>query len=93
MYLPIQNKLLLVPRQCFITDKNLKYAVIVEKDKAGYYVGSVPELPGCHTQAKTIDELIKRIKEAIELYLECEGNQPKEHIDIVGLQFVEVSAE
>jgi predicted RNase H-like HicB family nuclease len=93
MHLPIQDKLLLVPRQCFIRDKNLKYAVIVEKDETGYYVGSVPELPGCHTQAKTIDELIKRIKEAIELYLECEENQPKEHIDIVGLLFVEVSAE
>ncbi len=52
-----------------------------------------PSFPGCHTQAKTIDELIKRIKEAIELYLECEGNQPKDRIDIVGLQFVEVSAE
>jgi len=71
----------------------LKYAVLVEKDEAGYYVGSVPELPGCHTQAKTIDELIKRVKEAIELYLECEGDKPKEHVDVVGLQFVEVSAE
>jgi hypothetical protein len=31
-----------------------------------------PELPGCHTQAKTLDELNSRIKEAIELYLEVE---------------------
>jgi predicted RNase H-like HicB family nuclease len=74
---------LLNSRQAFIDtllmlyqDNNLKYAVIVEKDEAGYYVGSVPELPGCHTQAKTIDELLKRVKEAIELYLECERNQP-----------------
>lgn len=71
----------------------MKYAVLVEKDEAGYYVGSVPELPGCHTQAKTIDELLKRVKEAIELYLECEGDEPTEHAEIVGLQFVEVSAE
>jgi len=48
-----------------------KFAVVVEKDEDGYYVASVPELPGCHTQAKTLDELTNRIKEAIELYLEA----------------------
>lgn len=47
-------------------------SVIVEKDEEGWYVGSVPELPGCHTQARTLDELMERIKEAIELYLEVE---------------------
>ena len=61
----------MIPHACFIRDSNLKFVVIVEKDEAGYYVGSVPELPGCHTQAKTIDELLKRVKEAIKLYLEC----------------------
>ena len=48
----------------------MKFGVVVEKDEDGYYVASVPELPGCHTQAKTLDEVMKRIKEAIELYLE-----------------------
>ena len=47
----------------------MKFAVLVEKDESGYYVASVPELPGCHTQAKTLDELAKRIEEAIEVYL------------------------
>ena len=37
----------------------LKLNVIIERDEDGYYVGSVPELPGCHTQAKTVDELRK----------------------------------
>jgi len=46
---------------------------MVEKDESGYYVASVPELPGCHTQAKTLDELNGRIKEAIEAYLSAEG--------------------
>jgi len=50
----------------------LKFAVVVEKDEAGYYVASVPELPGCHTQAKTLDRLMSRIKEAIEAYLKAE---------------------
>jgi predicted RNase H-like HicB family nuclease len=45
------------------------FNVLVEKDEDGYYVGSVVELPGCHTQAKTLDQLRTRIKEAIEGYL------------------------
>ena len=40
----------------------LKFAVVVERDEDGYYVASVPELPGCHTQAKTLDELTERMK-------------------------------
>lgn len=54
----------------------LKFAVKVEKDEDGVYVASVPELPGCHTQAKTLDQLNKRIKEAIEAYLGTEGANP-----------------
>ena len=53
----------------------VKFGVIVEKDEDGYYVASVPELPGCHTQAKTLDEVMKRIKEAIEACLEVEGSE------------------
>ena len=41
--------------------------VVIEKDKDGYFVASVPELRGCHTQAKTLDVLMKRFKEAIQL--------------------------
>jgi predicted RNase H-like HicB family nuclease len=70
----------------------LKFAVLVEKDEDGYYLASVPELPGCHTQAKTLDELARRIKEAIEAYLEAEGSKSKEGIELVGFQFVEVPA-
>jgi predicted RNase H-like HicB family nuclease len=36
----------------------------------GYFVGNVVELPGCHTQARSMDELMERLKEVIELYLE-----------------------
>jgi predicted RNase H-like HicB family nuclease len=69
----------------------LKFAVIVEKDEEGIYVASVPDLPGCHTQAKTLDQLTKRIKEAITVYLEVEAVKPKEGIELVGLQLVEVT--
>jgi predicted RNase H-like HicB family nuclease len=51
----------------------MKFGVVVEKGQDEYYVASVPELPGCHTQAKTLDEVMKRIKEAIEACLEVEG--------------------
>ncbi len=69
----------------------MKYAVMVERDEDGVYVASVPELPGCHTQAKTLDQLTKRVKEAITAYLEAEGSKPKENVELVGFQFVEVT--
>ena len=47
-----------------------EFSVIVERGAEGYYVASVPELPGCHTQARSLDKLIVRIREAIELCLE-----------------------
>jgi predicted RNase H-like HicB family nuclease len=44
-----------------------EFSVIVERDEQGWYVASVPELSGCHTQAKSLDTLMKRIREGIEL--------------------------
>jgi len=46
-----------------------EFNIIIEQDEEGYFISEVVGLPGCHTQAKTIDELIKRTKEAISLYL------------------------
>jgi len=71
----------------------MKFAVIVERDEDGYYVASVPELPGCHTQAKTLDELMGRVKEAMEVYLEAEGIKARKGVELVGFQFVEVPAK
>ncbi len=50
-----------------------EFSVVTEMDSEGYYVATVPELRGCHTQAKSLDTLMKRVKEAIELCLEVEG--------------------
>jgi len=52
--------------------KKYEFTLIIEKDEDGIFIGSVPQLKGCHTQARTIDELLKRIKEAIELCIEVE---------------------
>jgi predicted RNase H-like HicB family nuclease len=46
------------------------FDVLIERDEEGFYVASVPELHGCHTQAKSLDVLMERIREAIELCLE-----------------------
>ena len=51
------------------------FNVIIERDAEGYYIASVPELRGCHTQAKSLDTLMERIREAIELCLEVEGEE------------------
>jgi len=53
-----------------------EFSVIIERDAEGYYVATVPALRGCHTQAKSLDALMKRIREAIELCLEVEGEEP-----------------
>ena len=64
------------------------FTVVIEKEEDGFFVGSVPALKGCHTQGKTIDELLKNIKEAIELCLEVDKNIPEEHF--IGIQQVQV---
>jgi predicted RNase H-like HicB family nuclease len=52
------------------------FNVIIERGSEGYYVASVAETRGCHTQAKSLDTLMKRIREAIELCLEVQGSLP-----------------
>ncbi len=66
-----------------------EFNVIIERDAEGYYVGSVPALKGCHTQATSLDELMSRTREAIELCLEVEGDK-LESLDFVGVQKVTV---
>ncbi len=52
-----------------------EFNILIEEDEDGFFVASVPELRGCHTQAKSLDVLMKRIREAIELCLEVEEMQ------------------
>ncbi|BAZ15993.1 hypothetical protein NIES4071_78660 [Calothrix sp. NIES-4071] len=64
-----------------------EFNVIIQRDSSGYFIASVPNLAGCHTQAKSLDELMERIKEAIELCLEFEQEQ-SEVLEFVGVQKV-----
>ncbi|ODS41870.1 MAG: hypothetical protein MSIBF_00455 [Candidatus Altiarchaeales archaeon IMC4] len=65
-----------------------EFNAIIERGEDGYLISEVIELPGCHTQAKTFDELLERTKEAISLYLECTPVVIKERF--VGLQKIAV---
>jgi predicted RNase H-like HicB family nuclease len=48
-----------------------EFTVVIERDEDGYFIGTVPQLKGCHTQAKSLDELMERVKEATLLCLEA----------------------
>ena len=66
-----------------------KFTVLIEEGEDGYLISDVVELSGCHTQAKSIDELLKRTKEAISLYLK--STKDKEiHSKFLGVQQIEV---
>ena len=66
-----------------------EFTVVIERDEDGFFVASVPALRGCHTQAKSLDVLMKRIKEAIELCLEVQEPVTNEFI---GVQRVTIMA-
>jgi len=71
-----------VPRQ---------FDVVLERDEEGYYVASVPQFPACHTQAQSLDEVMQRIREAIELCLEV-GGEPEASLEFVGIQRITIAA-
>ena len=63
-----------------------EYTILIEKDEDGYYVGSIPALPGCHSQAKSVDQLMGRMEEAIALWLEVEQETDPSPLEWVGIQ-------
>lgn len=67
-----------------------EFNVVIERDSEGYYVASVPALRGCHTQARSLDDLMERVREAIELCLAVEGGDI-EPLDFVGVQRIHVA--
>jgi len=67
----------------------VEFNVIIEKDEEGWYVASVPEIQGCHTQGRTIQQVLERIKEAIEVCLKADGESIKP-MKFVGIQKIEM---
>jgi predicted RNase H-like HicB family nuclease len=70
---------------------NREFSVVIERDEEGYYVASVPALPGCHTQARSLDELMERVREAIALCLEVQAGDTGA-LEFVGVQRVSVAS-
>ena len=68
-----------------------EFSVVIERDEEGHFVASVPALPGCHTQARSLDELMERVREAIALCLEVEAEEAGS-LEFVGVQRVSVPA-
>ena len=68
-----------------------QFDVVIERDEEGYYIASVPQLHGCHTQARSLDEVTDRIRESIELCLEVEG-APQTSLEFNGIQRITVAA-
>jgi predicted RNase H-like HicB family nuclease len=60
-----------------------KFTVIIEQDEDGYFIATVPSLRGCHTQAKSQDVLMKRVREVIQLCLQDKDGEP---LELVGIQ-------
>jgi len=72
-----------------------EFDVVILEDETGGYVALVPALPGCHTQGDTLEELMKNIKEAIELYTETLSKEEKKDLlrqKVVGIQKVKALA-
>ena len=64
-----------------------KFTVVIERDEDGFLVATVPSLRGCHTQAKSLDTLMRRVREVIALCLE-ESNEDARELELVGIQQV-----
>jgi predicted RNase H-like HicB family nuclease len=67
----------------------LDFTVLIEQDEEGWYVATVPDIQGCHTQGKTISQVLDRIKEAIELCLEAD-REDIEPMKFIGIQKVQI---
>lgn len=67
-----------------------EFTVVIEKDEDGYFVGTVPQIQGCHTQAKSLDKLMVRVREAVLLCLEAEGETVDAELQFIGVQRIAV---
>jgi predicted RNase H-like HicB family nuclease len=67
-----------------------EFTVIVERDEDGLLVGSIPALPGCHSQGASIDQLLERMREAIQMCLEDTDEAEVQPVKLVGVHTIVV---
>ncbi|MEX2598573.1 MAG: type II toxin-antitoxin system HicB family antitoxin [Dehalococcoidia bacterium] len=68
----------------------MQLTLVIERDADGFYVGSVPQLKGCHSQGRSLDELMERMKEVVQLCLEDREEEADLGLEFVGVQRIEV---
>ena len=68
------------------------FTVLIEQDEEGTYIAKVPDIPGCYTQGKTVEQAVERVKEAIQVCLESEGKEDIQPLKFIGVQQLEVDA-
>ena len=68
----------------------MDFNVFIEQDEDGIYVAKVPEIEGCYTQGKTLEEVIERIKEAIEVCLEADEEKEVNPMRFIGIQRIQI---
>lgn len=76
---------------CMQKTRVYNFVVLIEQDSDGWFVAKVPDIQGCHTQGKTIPQVLDRVKEAIQVCLEAEDIELPQ-MKFIGLQTVEVEA-
>lgn len=69
--------------------KIYNFTVLIEQDEDGWYVAKVPDIQGCATQGKTVEQALERVKEAIHACLEAEKESPQQ-LKFIGVQQIEV---
>ncbi len=72
-------------------NKVLNFTVLIEQDEDGIYVAKVPDIIGCYTQGKTVEQAMERIKEAIQVCLEAD-EEDISPLKFIGIQQLEVLA-
>ncbi len=74
--------------------KAMRFTVVLERDEDGRFVASIPVLKGCHSQGKSLDQVMQRIREAAELWLEVRGakREATAGLEFVGVQQLDIPA-
>ena len=73
-------------------DESLKFTVLIEQDEDGIFVVKVPDIAGCYTQGKSVEQVMGRIKEAIKVCIESESEEDITPLKFIGLPYLEVKA-
>jgi predicted RNase H-like HicB family nuclease len=68
----------------------LKFGVYIERDRAGNYISSVAELPGCHAKARSIEAVMAKIVDAVDVYLDAENHETESIYELVDIKVIDV---